>query len=196
MTTTKEEAIRVAEKWKGALDKLSTEDKRLLNLLRLMGEVVDRRYELKSIRLLVARALVDPEFRSRLVGDTDEILSELRGHSDLPENLRVRCVENSTHDLTIVLPPPSAALSEKSRTIRDFIVSRTSARLTSIVAGVDDNDITPHFADPVDPVNECSVGIRRAAEIDRIVLCVKGRASRSTRCGLSALPACALSAPP
>jgi hypothetical protein len=158
MTITKEEAIRIGEEWKGALDQLSAEDKRLLSLLRLMGEVVDPRYELKSIRLLVARALVDPEFRSRLAGDTEAILSQLRGHSDLPENLRVRFVENSAYDLTVVLPPPSAALSEKSRAIRDFIVSRTSEGST-VPAGVDDNDVLPIFFEvPSEPVGSPHFG--------------------------------------
>jgi hypothetical protein len=157
MTITKEEAIRLGEEWKSALDQLSAEDKRLLSLLRLMAQLVDPRYELKSIRLLVARAFVDQEFRSRLTEDTEAILSQLRGHSDCPENLRVHFVENSAYDLTVVLPRPSAALSEKSRTIRDSIVSRTSADST-VAAGGDDNDVIPTFADPSDPVDRWGFG--------------------------------------
>ncbi len=142
MKNTKQEAVQLGEKWKAALDRLSPEDERLLTLFRLNGEVVDPRYELKAIRLLVAWALVDPEFRSRLIGDADSILSQLQGYSDLPENLRVRFVENSPGELTVVLPPPSAALDEKSRKIGDLIVSRTSTELLASNSGRDDNDVS------------------------------------------------------
>jgi len=149
MTTPKEdpEATRIGQEWARALDQLSEEDERLLTLLRLMGEVVDPRYEMKGIRALVGRALVDPTFRSRVLDDADAALAELRGHVELPENVRVRCVENSADYVTIVLPPPSEALSQRSRTIRDFIFSRTSPDLAVVAAGVDDNDIMPVFFD-------------------------------------------------
>jgi hypothetical protein len=148
MTTQKKdpEASRIGQQWAHALDQLSEEDARLLTLLRLMGDVLDPRYEMKGIRLLVGRALVDPAFRSRVLADADAVLAELRGHIELPENVRVRCVENSEDYLTIVLPPPSGVLSERSQTIRDFIFSRTSADLTT-VSGTDDNDVLPVFAD-------------------------------------------------
>jgi len=147
VTTPKEdpEATRIGQEWARALDQLSAEDERLLTLLRLMGEVVDPRYEMKGIRLLVGRALVDPAFRSRVLDDADAALAELRGHIDLPENVRVRCVENSSDYLTIVLPPPSETLSERSRSIRDSIFSRTSADPAFLGAGVDDNDVLPQF---------------------------------------------------
>lgn len=141
------EATRIAQEWAHALDQLSEEDERLLSLLRLMGEVIDPRYEMKGIRVLVARALVDPAFRSRVLDDVDAALAELRGHIELPEDVHVRCVENSADYLTILLPPRSETVSERSRMIRDFIVSRTSTDM-AISAGVDDNDVMPlHFAD-------------------------------------------------
>ena len=147
MTTPKEdpEAARIGQEWAHALGQLSEQDERLLTLLRLMGEVVDPRYEMKGIRALVGRALVDPAFRSRVLDDADAALAEFRGHVELPENVRVRCVENSADYLTIVLPPPSEALSERSQTIRDFIFSRTSNDLAALAPGVDDNDILPQF---------------------------------------------------
>jgi hypothetical protein len=160
VTTPREdpEATRIAQEWAHALNQLSEEDERLLTVLRLMGQAVDPRYEMKGIRVLVGRALVDPTFRSRVLNDADAALAELRGHIELPENVHVRCVENSADYLTIVLPPPSQALNERSRTIRDFIFSRTSNERE--LAGVDDNDVLPihflteteragpHFGDP------------------------------------------------
>ena len=151
------ESVRISKEWGHALERLSDEDKRLLDILRLMGEVADERYEIKGIRLLVGRALVDPAFRSRILKDADSALAELRGITDLPENVRVSCVENSADHLTIVLPPASEKLSERSRKIRDSILSRTSAEFSSL-AGTDDNDVLPinfvaeragpHFGDP------------------------------------------------
>jgi hypothetical protein len=152
------EATRIAQEWDQALKQLSEEDQRFLTVLRLMGQSIDPRYETKGIRLLVGRALVDPAFRSRVLDDADAALAELRGHIELPENVRVRCVENSADHLTVVLPPPSQALDERSRTIRDFIFSRTSSE--EALVGVDDNDVLPihflteteragpHFGDP------------------------------------------------
>jgi Nitrile hydratase, alpha chain len=149
MTTPREdpEGTRIAQEWAHALGQLSVEDERLITLFRLMGEVVDPRYEMNGIRVLVGRALVDPAFRSRVLDDADAALAELRGYIELPENVRVRCVENTADYLTIVLPPPSDALSERSRTLRDFIVTRTSTDVTVGAVGVDDNDITFHFGD-------------------------------------------------
>lgn len=138
MTTPKEnpEAKRISQSWASALERLSEEDNQLLTVLRVMGQVVDPRYGTKGIRLLVGRALVDPAFRSQILKDSDAALSELRlGHVDLPENLHVCCVENSDDNLTIVLPPPGDAQSERSRSIRDFIVSRTSAEMAALGAG-------------------------------------------------------------
>lgn len=138
MTTPKEnsEANRISQNWAYALERLSEEDKQLLTVLRVMGQVVDPRYGTKGIRLLVGRALVDPAFRSQILKDADAALAELRlGHVDLPENLHVRCVENSDDNLTVVLPLPSDAQSEGSRSIRDFIVSRTSADMATLGAG-------------------------------------------------------------
>jgi Nitrile hydratase, alpha chain len=149
VTTPKEdpEATRIGQEWERALGQLSEADKRLLTLLRLMGEVIDPRYEMKGIRALVGRALVDPAFRARALEDADAALAELRGHAELPENTRVRCVENTADYLTIVLPPKSEALSERSQTVRDFIFSRTSSDLTTLGAGTDDNDVMPVFFD-------------------------------------------------
>jgi hypothetical protein len=142
------EAARIGQEWADALEHLSEQDERLLTLLRLMGDVVDPRYEMKGIRLLVARALVDPELRSRALDDADAVLAELQGRVELPEDVRVRCVENTADYLTIVLPPRSESLPERSQKIRDFIFSRTSPDLALLSAGVDDNDVLPvHFAD-------------------------------------------------
>jgi hypothetical protein len=140
---------KTREEWGHALGRLAGEDERLLTLFRLMGEVLDPRYETKGIRALVGRSLVDPAFRARVLADADAVLAEIRGHVPLPENVRVRCVENTPGYLTIVLPPPSAALSERSRTLRDAIVSRTSSG-GALPAGTDDNDILPFFLDADD----------------------------------------------
>jgi hypothetical protein len=152
MTDSKEdpEATRVAQEWAHALDRATEEDQRLLALLRLMSQLVDARYEMKGVRLLVGRALVDPEFRARALADADAAVAELRDHVELPEGVRLRCVENSADYLTIVLPPPSTALPERSRTLRDVVFSRTSADLEVVAAaGTDDNDVMPlHLGDP------------------------------------------------
>lgn len=145
MTTPSEdpEATRIGQEWADALNRLSEEDERILTVFRLMGQALDPRYEMKGIRLLVGRALVDPAFRARALNDADAALAEFRGEIELPENVHVHCVENSAYDLTIVLPPPSHSLNERSQTIRDFIFSRTSSE--EFAAG-DDDDVMPiHF---------------------------------------------------
>ena len=140
------EAIRIGEEWSQALERLSAQDERLLTTLRLLGEAIDPRYEMKGIRMIIARSLADPAFRARVLDDADAVMAELRGHIELPENVRVRCVENTEDYLTIVLPPPYEAMSERSQQMQDFILSRTSADFDLAAGARDDNDITPiHF---------------------------------------------------
>ena len=134
---------RLGQQWAQALNRLSEEDRRLLTMLGLMGQLVDPRYATKGVTALVARALVDPDFRARLLANADEAAAELRGRAELPEGVYLRVVENSPQELTIVLPPPSQELNERSRTVRDFVFSRTSADLQVLSAGVDDNDVLP-----------------------------------------------------
>lgn len=140
------EAARASEEWTHALNQLPEEGQQVLALLRLMGSIVDPRYEMKGIRALVARALVDPAFRSSLLDDADAALAGLRGRIELPENVHIRCVENTADYLTIVLPPPAGAPDDQTPSVRDFIFSRTSPDLAVLGSGVDDNDVLPaHF---------------------------------------------------
>lgn len=149
-----EAAAQISQDWLDALGRLSEDDQKLLVLLRFMGNVIDPRYEMKGIRVLIGRALVDPGFRARIIDDADAAVRELRGHVDLPEGVRIHCVENSPEDLTIVLPPLSEAVHERARTISDAIFSRSvNDPALAAAAGVDDNDVLPvnfppvHFGD-------------------------------------------------
>lgn len=149
MTTADEvpEAVaRIGQEWSYALDQLSEEDKQLLILVRTMGQVLDPRYEMKGIYVLVGRALVDAAFRSRVLEDADAVLAEVRGYLELPANTHVRCVENTADSLTVVLPPMSR---DRSQTIRDLIVSRTSKNVFfDDDEEIDDNDLwPPHTGD-------------------------------------------------
>lgn len=144
MALTKEDATPAGEAWQLALDSLSDDQRKTLDVLRLTSNAIDPRFELKSIRLLVARAIADPAFRAVLLSDADSVLKDLRGHSDLPDTLHVRFVENSTDHLTVVLPPAMEARSEKTKSVRDLIISRTMSDPTVFsVGGTDDNDVMP-----------------------------------------------------
>ena len=144
-----EQAEKVSKEWADALARLSEDDRRLLTLLRVHGETVDPRYEMKGIRLLVGRSLVDPAFRAKALADADAALDELRGHIELPEGVSIRCVENTEDTLTIVLPPLPEKMDEKSRRIRDMIFSRTAPDLVTLGVSADDDDASPlHLPDP------------------------------------------------
>ncbi len=96
------------------------------NLLHAWFEqliLLDPRYDDKRVRRIGARAMVDDEFRCRLVDGTGTANDE---ESESPDRIGVRFFANTPTTLSIVLPPKAGASENFPARLRDALVSRTS----------------------------------------------------------------------
>ncbi len=103
--------------------RLSEDDQ---NMLRAWYEhliLLDPRYSDKRVRTIAARAMVDDEFRRRLVGDTGSAVEE---EPEPPDRFDVRFLANTRRTLNIVLPPRAGATGNLPTALRDTLRSRTS----------------------------------------------------------------------
>ena len=106
---------------------LNDEDQRVLRHWRESLTLQDIRYGGKGLLLLAHWAMVDSEFRSRLVNDTDAFLRELQLKlNDLPEGVTLTFLENTKSTLNVVLPPPAGEMAYRSPTLREVLRSRTT----------------------------------------------------------------------
>jgi hypothetical protein len=103
---------------------LSEDDRKVLRLWRESLTLLDGRYHDKVLLKLVARAMVDDEFRSRLVNDTDAVMGELE--PGLPDGMDVRFFANTPTTVNVVLPPRAGEMENRSGALRDALRSRTS----------------------------------------------------------------------
>jgi len=109
-------------------DKLSAEEKRLLEVWRDSLTLLDPRYHSKGLLQLAYNAMIDEKLRARLVNDTEAVLKELRAKLDaMPAGVSVRFHENSKDTLNVVLPPPAGEMAKRSKGLRDLLRSRTVA---------------------------------------------------------------------
>lgn len=117
-----------------------TEDE--LGTLRLWKEFLrsqDQRYGNKGLLKVVASAMGNNEFRSRLLLDPESILREVSSVYDLPEGVTLRFHENTPDTLHVVLPPLAG---EQSSALRDLLRSRTSSDLHFFQDDIDLGDWT------------------------------------------------------
>ncbi len=98
-------------------------------LLRLWKESLvmqDTRYRAKALLRLAALAMTSEEYRARLVGDTQAVLSEMRLLDDLPEGVTLKFYDNTSDTLHVVLPPRTQELHDRPLPFRELLRSRTS----------------------------------------------------------------------
>ena len=76
--------------------------------------VMDSRYKSKVLLKFAVLAMVDEQFRYRLVNDTEAVLGELRSQADLPEGVTVKFFDNTPGTLNVVLPPRAGEISSLS----------------------------------------------------------------------------------
>jgi hypothetical protein len=124
---------------------LSEDDQNGLRLWRESLTLLDGRYHSKVLLKLAARSMVDDEFRSRLVDDTDAVLGELE--PGLPGDAEVRFYANTPATVNVVLPPRAGELGKRPVALRDALSSRTSGDAVPPL-GVDDADIEDDEKDP------------------------------------------------
>lgn len=139
-----------------ASNNLSDEDTRVLRLWRENLVLQDPRYRSKGLLAIAAMAVADEHFRSRLVNDTEALLSELPSTLDLPEGVALKFFDNTQNTLFVVLPPQAGVMDNKPQALRDVLRSRTADALSF---GSDDFDFgnltdsgpAPGHADGGDP---------------------------------------------
>jgi hypothetical protein len=138
-------------------DALNEEDNRILGHWRDSLSVQDPRYHSKGLLQLATHAMIDEEFRSRLVNDTEALFRELQPKlEELPEGVALRFFDNTNDTLNVILPPQAGEVSHRSAALKDLLRSRTSVEL---ISGGDDWDFgnftdsgpAPGHADGGDP---------------------------------------------
>jgi hypothetical protein len=88
------------------------------------------RGEHKGILKLVVLAMTDLEFRSRLINETDAVITEFQALGwSYPENVQLNFYENSANTMNIVLPPPAGTLRSLPPAVRQLLRSGTREAL-------------------------------------------------------------------
>ena len=103
---------------------LSEDDRNVLRLWRESLTLLDGRYHDKVLLKLVVRAMVDDDFRARIVDDTDAIVAELE--PGLPDGMHVKFFANTPTTVNVLLPPRAGEVEIRSGALRDALRSRTS----------------------------------------------------------------------
>src|SRR4051794_25278095 len=109
----------------GADNQPSEDELQVLRLWKQGLVAQDPRYERKGLLKLAALAMTDADFRSRLISDTQSILSELPPELSLPEGVELRFYENTNDTLHIVLPDLGAGLARRPAAFPELLRSRT-----------------------------------------------------------------------
>lgn len=125
---------------------LSEDDRNVLRMWRESLSLLDARYDDKALLKLVARSMVDDQFRSRLVGDTDAVLAEVG--LGLADTMHVAFFANTPTTLNVVLPPRAGELEDGSGALREALRSRTSEDAVFSGGGDDWNISDPGGSDP------------------------------------------------
>jgi hypothetical protein len=124
-------------------DVLSEDDRNMLRLWRDGLSVVDPRYHMKGVLQLANHAMVDEQFRTRLVNDTDALLREVEPKLEpVPEGVTLRFFANTPDTLNVVLPPMIGEMDKRPAALRELLRSRTSE---AVAFGGDDFDFGNFF---------------------------------------------------
>lgn len=124
-------------------DALSDDDKNVLRHWHDSLGVLDSRYGEKGVLQLAHQAMLDEQFRSRLVGDTEALLGELQSKLDpLPEGVKLRFFANTPDTLNVVLPPEAGEMEKRPVELRERLSSRTSEAVALFRDDFDIGDFT------------------------------------------------------
>jgi hypothetical protein len=107
-------------------NELNAKDERIWRLWMQGIALTDYRSHGKAVAWLARLAMIDEEFRHRLINDTHSALSELPSDLKLPEGMTVRFLENTQDTLNIVLPPQAGGITYEQPEFHDELESRTS----------------------------------------------------------------------
>lgn len=108
------------------LDALTPEAERQLRNWRITMWELDRRYGDKGVLTVAGRAMVDEEFRTGLLTDSERVLTEFKSTVPLPEYPKLKFVENTPETLTVILPPRVDEMKEQSHELDAYLESRTT----------------------------------------------------------------------
>jgi hypothetical protein len=89
---------------------------------------IDPRYDTKALLKLGGVAMLDREFRTKLLNETEETLGYFTAYP-LPKGLTLKFYENTADTLHVVLPPFGGGLNERTPEFREALRSRTSGAL-------------------------------------------------------------------
>ncbi|GAA0912377.1 hypothetical protein [Virgisporangium aurantiacum] len=128
--------------------RLSEEDRTAVRVWHKGQAPLDPRYTDKVLLRIVARSLVDGEFRARLLQDTASVLADL--DPGLPAGTDFKFLANTPGTLHVLLPPSSQEFGKRASTLGEALQSRTSREALS--ASVDDADFKDDEVDP--PITE------------------------------------------
>lgn len=104
---------------------LGDDDDRIFHLWLESLVLQDPRYNSKAIAVLAREAMVNEQFRSRVVSDPEGCLRELGSKVALPDGTTVRFFDNTEATLNVVLPPIAGGTRRMSTALRDRLRSRT-----------------------------------------------------------------------
>jgi hypothetical protein len=80
--------------------------------------------EHKSILKLVAAAMTDEAFRTRLLTDTDAVITEFKRMGwTYPDDITIKFYDNTRDVLNIVLPPRAGAMKSRPPALREVLRS-------------------------------------------------------------------------
>ncbi|GGR01800.1 hypothetical protein [Kitasatospora griseola] len=125
---------------------MSVVDQNVLRTWRESLVILDPRYQDKRLLKAAARSMVDEEYRSSLLRNT-----EAGVHGDepgSPEENKVRFFSNTPRTLHVILPPVAGEVESRPGPIRDFLRSRTSDDTTLNWFRDDWNISDPGTVDP------------------------------------------------
>ncbi|MFI5333623.1 MAG: NHLP leader peptide family RiPP precursor [Chlamydiales bacterium] len=71
---------------------------------------------------IIVRAWKDPSFKEKLLKNPRAALKEF-GLENIPENVQIKCVQDTSHNVTIVLPTAPVAVSELTEKELDKIAA-------------------------------------------------------------------------
>jgi hypothetical protein len=107
---------------------LNDEDQRVLRVWRDGLVLQDPRLENKGVLKLAAIAMLDEDFRSRLVNDTEDVLKDIRSQLGIPESVTLKFFDITKDTVNIVLPPRAGSMASRPKPLRDVLKSRTAAQ--------------------------------------------------------------------
>jgi hypothetical protein len=111
----------------------------------------DVRYNSKALLEIAHRAMLDEEFRRRLLDDTQAVLLEIQKKlGDFPKGFTLKFLENTKETVNVVLPHRAGEATYRPTPLRDLLHSRTSEQEPGHIQWFHDDwsDNDPNDRDP------------------------------------------------